>query len=158
MRERLEYKTHRGAVILTTVWPMLLALLLMVAATMLILPIQAALLISGLMLLVVILTSVLCMPSYLGTYLFLPATAYKGARIIARLGRNETEIHGVCVPEVLVKQNFIEKSFKVCHIHVKGTAIYLRGMPEPETVKAWIAANFPAEPRPVPAKKGKKKK
>ncbi|MBQ8201163.1 MAG: hypothetical protein IJZ74_05285 [Clostridia bacterium] len=158
MRERLEYKTHKGAVILTTVWPMLLALLLMVGATMLILPVQAALLVSGLLLLVIIVTFALCLPSYLGTYLFLPATAYKGARILARLGRNETEIHGVCVPEVLVKQNFIEKACKVCHLRVKGTAIYLRGVPDPETVKVWIAANFPAEPRPAAKKKGKKKK
>ena len=143
MRERLELQTHKLAVLATTAWPMVLALLLLTAATLLILPFSLAWQVLAAMLGVILITLAICVPMYTGTYLFLPATEYKGARLIARLGRNETEIAGVCAAEVLVKQNFIEKAFHVCHIRQKGTAIYLRGVPEPEKVKAWIAANFP---------------
>lgn len=158
MRERLEYKTHTAAVMLTTAWPMLLALVLLTLATMLILPAQAALLISGIMAVVILLTFACCVPMYLGMYLFLPATEYKGARLLARLGRNETEVYGIPASDLLVKQNFIEKRFKVCHIRVRGTAMYFRGVREPEKVKAWIAANFPEKAAQPAPKKGKKKK
>ncbi len=157
MHERLELKTHKAAVMLTAAWPMVLGMVIMLAAVLLILPIQLGWVVLVMLLLVTLLTFALCLPSYLGTYLFLPATAIKGARILARLGRSETEITGVCAGEIVIKQNFIEKACKVCHMRVKGTAIYLRGMPEPEKVRAWVAANFPAEPKPVPVKKGKKK-
>ena len=145
MRERMELKTHKLAVLLTAAWPMILAVALVTGASMLALPLSVALQVGGVMLGIILLTLAICVPMYLGTYVFLPATEYKGARLIARLGRSgsETEIAGVCTAEILVKQGFIEKALGVCHVRQKGTAIYLRGVPEPERVKAWIAANFP---------------
>ncbi len=163
MHERMELKTHKLAVLLTAAWPMVLALLLLTATTLIFLPLPMALQVAGVMLAVILVTLAICMPMYLGTYLFLPATEYKGARIIARLGRNETEIAGVCAAEVLVKQNFIEKALHVCHIRQKGTALYLRGVPEPDKVKAWITANFPEKTavmvnQEMKNRKGKKRK
>lgn len=161
MHEKLELRTNKLAVLLTTAWPMLLALLVMVIGTKLFLPWSLVLQIGGIMLGIVLLTLAICMPMYVGVYLFLPATEYKGARLIARLGRNETEISGIPRAELLVKQNFIEKALKVCHIRQKGTAIYLRGVPEPGTVRMWIEANIPektAVQRNIEMQNGKKKK
>ena len=163
MHERIEMKTHTAAVMASTAWPMLLAVALLSGGMMLMLPLSLCWQFILAMLGVVLLTFLLCIRMYLGTYLFLPATEYKGARIIARLGRNETEITGVLVSEIVVKQGLIEKPFKACHIRQKGTGIYLRGVTEPEKVKAWIEANFPQERKVDPvhakkaAKKGKKK-
>ena len=164
MREKLELKTHKPAVWLTTAWPMVLGLLVIVIFTALLLP-TLLLPLTGMMLIVVLLSLLICAPMYMGTYLFLPATEYKGARLLARLGRHEseTEISAVSRGEILVKQNFIEKWLKVCHIRQKGTAIYLRGVPQVEDVKAWLDANFPektavmlaAEAAQRKAKKGK---
>lgn len=163
MRERMELKTNKLAVTLTAAWPMVIALVLVIAATCWMLPIMMALQIAGLLLVIILLTLAFCVPMYLGTYVFLPATEYKGARLIARLGRNENEIAGVCASEIIVKQNFIEKAMKVCHIRQKGTVLYFRGVPEVEKVKAWIAANFPEKTvsmrnQEMKAAKGKKSK
>lgn len=158
MREKLELRTHTLAVILTTAWPLVLGLTLMGAATLIILPSSLVLMLIGALAALTVLICAFCVPMYLGTYLFLPASEYRGARILARLGRNESEITGVPHTEILVKQNFIEKAFKVCHIRQKGTAVYYRGVPEPEKVRAWIEASFPVKPAaPAPKKKGKKK-
>lgn len=45
----------------------------------------------------------------------------------------------------------------MCHIRQRGTAVYLRGVRDPEKVRAWVAANFPAERKaePIRRKKGK---
>ena len=103
------------------------------------------------------LTFMWCVKMYLGTYLFLPPTEIKGARIIARLGRNEdVEISSVLRDEIIIKQGWIEKKLGVCHIRQKGTAIYLRGVQQPEKVIAWVEANFPKE-RKVKAKAKKRK-
>lgn len=153
MRERIEMKTHLPSVLLSTVWPMALGLLAVSAVVLVIFPASAAWMIIGVLALITLLTFALCAPMYLGTYLFLPATEYKGARIIARLGRNETEISGVLAGEVLVKQDLIERAFRVCHIRQKGTVVYLRGVSDPERVKTWIAANFPASRELPPPKK-----
>lgn len=162
MRQKLELKTHTAAVALTTAWPMVAALLIVAVFSAVFLPLLAALLIP-LMLLIVLVTFAICLPMYLGRYLFLPATEYKGARVLARLGRSETEIHGVPLGDFIIRQNFIEKAFKVCHIRVRGTAIYLRGVPQVEAVKAWLAANFPEKTaamrsQEIAAAKGKRKK
>ena len=163
MREKMELKTNKLAVLLTTAWPMVIALAVMLAGSLVLLPWQMALQIGGIMLGIVLLTLAICVPMYLGTYLFLPPSEVKGARLLARLGRsgNETEVAGVSAGELLVKQNFIEKALKVCHIRQKGTAIYLRGVPEVERVKAWITANFPektATQRSIEMKNSKQKK
>ena len=160
MREKMEMKTHTLGVALSAGWPMLLALVLIGAMVLLILPFRMAWPMLAVMTGLVLLTFVWCFRMYLGTYLFLPATEFKGARIIARLGRHdETEISGVVASEIIVKQGWLEKTCGVCHIRQKGTAVYLRGVREPEKVKAWIAANFPAERKAeeVRSKKGKKK-
>ncbi|MBR3764499.1 MAG: hypothetical protein IKK57_08120 [Clostridia bacterium] len=164
MREKMELKTHKPAVWLTTAWPMVLGLVIVTAFTAVLTPVLV-LPLAGIMLVVVLATLLFCVPMYMGTYLFLPATEYKGARLLARLGRHEseTEISAVSRGEILVKQNFIEKWLKVCHIRQKGTAIYLRGVPQVEDVKAWLDANFPektavmlaAEAAERKAKKGK---
>ena len=107
--------------------------------------------------LVVLLTLALCMKMYLGTYVFLPATDYKGARIIARLGRNEeVEISGVLRDEIIIKQGWLEKKLGVCHIRQKGTTVYLRGVQDMEKITAWVDANFPRE-RKAPPKPRKRK-
>lgn len=158
MRERLEFKANRLAVILTTAWPLVLGLAVMTIILLAILPVPSVLPILLVMLGITVLTCLCCVPMYLGTYLFLPASEYKGARIIARLGRSEAEISGVSCDEIIVKQNVIEKALKVCHIRQKGSPIYFRGVPEPEKVKAWIEASFPVKSAaPVTKKKGRKK-
>lgn len=160
MRERMEMKTHTLGVAVSAAWPMLTALVFISGMVLLILPIRMGWPVIALMAGIVLLTFLWCFRMYLGTYLFLPATEYKGARIIARLGRNEeTEITGVLASEIIVKQGWLEKLCGVCHIRQKGTAVYLRGVREPEKVQAWIAANFPAERKAeeVRSKKGKRK-
>lgn len=158
MRERMEMKTHTLAVAVTAGWPMAMALLLMSAMVLAIFPREQAWPAVGLLAGFVALTYLWCMRMYLGAYVFLPPTEFKGARIIARLGRNQdVEISGVLADEIIVKQGPLEKIFGVCHMREKGTAIYLRGVREPEKVKAWIDANFPKERKVVPVK-GKKKK
>lgn len=159
MREKIEMKTHTLGVALSAGWPMALALLLLSGMVLVLFPLSRGWPIIAMLAFVVALTFLWCLKMYLGTYLFLPATEYKGARIIARLGRsNEIEISGVLAEEVIVKQGWMEKRLGVCHIRQKGTTIYLRGVREPERVKAWIKANFPKERKasPVKGKKGRK--
>lgn len=159
MRERLEMKTHTLAVALSAGWPMALALVLLSAAMLMMFPFSQAWPMLLLLLSVVVLTFVWCLRLYLGTYLFLPATAYKGARIIARLGRNnEIEITGVLADEILIRQSYLEKRLGVCRIRQKGTVICLRGVREPEKVQAWVAENFPRERKTLPVRTGRKKK
>lgn len=158
MREKLEMRTHTLAVALTAGWPMALALAVVAGSLLALLPFAAVWKMIAVLAAVVLLTFLWCMRLYLGTYFFLPATEYKGARIIARLGRNnEIEITGVLAGEIIVKQGPIEKLCGACHIRQKGTMVYLRGVRDPETVKAWIAANFPKERKALPVK-GKKRK
>lgn len=156
MRERMEMKTHTLGVAVSTAWPMVLAVVILSAMVLLILPFRLGWPLIAIMAGLVVLTFLWCFRMYLGTYLFLPPTEFKGARIIARLGRqDETEISSVLASEIIIKQGWLEKLCGVCHIRQKGTAVYLRGVREPEKVKAWIAANFPME-RKAPEPKGKK--
>ena len=157
MRDKLEMKTHTLGVALSAGWPMALAFVLLSAIVLLLYPIHTGWpLIAGIGG-VIALTFLWCLRMYLGAYLFLPATEYKGARIIARLGRNEEiEISGVLASEIIIRQGWIEKLCGVCHLRQKGTAIYLRGLRDMATVQAWIMANFPAE-RKVAQGKGRKK-
>lgn len=165
MREKLVLKTHKLAVWLTTAWPMAIALAVIALPGLFLLP-SMGLLVTAVMAGIVLLTLVICVPMYQGTYLFLPPTEYKGARLLARLGKHEseTEISSVSRGEIILKQNFIEKWLKVCHIRQKGTTLYFRGVPEVETVKDWLDANFPektavmraAEEAERRAQKGKK--
>ena len=158
MREKLEMQTHTLAVALTAGWPMALALAVVAGSLLALMPFAAVWKMIAALAAVVLLTFLWCMRLYLGTYLFLPATEYKGARIIARLGRNnEIEITGVLAGEIIVKQGPLEKLCGACHIRQKGTMVYLRGVRDPETVKAWIEANFPKERKALPVK-GKKRK
>ena len=158
MREKLEMKTHTLAVALTAGWPMALALAVGAGSLLALMPFAAVWKMIAALAAVVLLTFLWCMRLYLGTYLFLPATEYKGARIIARLGRNnEIEITGVLAGEIIVKQGPLEKLCGACHIRQKGTMVYLRGVRDPETVKAWIEANFPKERKALPVE-GKKRK
>lgn len=157
MHEKIEMKTHTLAVALTAGWPMALALLVLVGIVLFIAPVSVSWPMLALLTAVIGLTFLWCLRLYLGTYIFLPPTEYKGARIIARLGRSEdVEISGVLQGEIIVKQGWIEKMCGVCHIRQKGTAIYLRGVKDMETVQKWIAANFPAE-RKAPVKGTKRK-
>lgn len=156
MRERMEMKTHTLGVALSTAWPMVLAVVILSGMMLFLLPLSVCWPMLAILVGLVALTFLWCFRMYLGTYLFLPATEFKGARIIARLGRNEEiDISGVLASEIIIKQGWLEKLCGVCHIRQKGTAVYLRGVKEPEKVKAWIAANFPAE-RKVEEPKGKK--
>ena len=157
MRENLEMKTHTLAVALTSGWPMLLTMVVSAAAVWAVVPFPMGWQLVAFLVGVLALLFLWCMRLYLGTYLFLPATEIKGARIIARLGKNaDVEISGVLAGEIIVKQGPIEKLCGTCHIRQQGTMVYLRGVKDPEKVKAWIADNFPAE-RKAPVK-GKKRK
>lgn len=157
MNEKLEMKTHTLGVALTAGWPMALALLVLGSVVLFVAPVSVSWPMLLILAAMIGLTFLWCLRMYLGTYIFLPATEFKGARIIARLGRNEdVEISGVLQGEIIVKQGWIEKMCGVCHIRQKGTAIYLRGVKDMEIVQKWIEANFPAE-RKVPVK-GKKRK
>lgn len=156
MHEKMEMKTHTLGVVVSAGWPMALAFLVLGGMVLLLMPLPAGWPFIALLAGLIGLTFLWCLRMYLGTYLFLPPTEFKGARIIACLGRNDdVEISGVLASEIIVKQDWLEKLCGVCHIHQKGTAVYLRGVTEPEKVKSWVAANFPAE-RPAPEVKGKK--
>ena len=158
MREKVEMKTHTLAVALTSGWPMLLTMLGCMAAIWVVLPFPMGWQIVAVIAVILALLFLWCMRLYTGTYLFLPATEFKGARIIARLGKNaDVEISGVLAGEIIVKQGPLEKICGACHIRQQGTMVYLRGVKEPEKVRAWIADNFPAERKePVKGKKRKK--
>ena len=156
MREKMAMKTHTLSVALTAGWPMALALLVVGGVMLLMLPFRLVWQMLAVLAVMLLLTFLWCLKLYLGTYVFLPATEYKGARIIANLGRsNEVEITGVLAGEIIVKQGPLEKLCGTCHIRQKGTLIYLRGVREPETVRAWVEANFPKERKAAPVK-GKK--
>ena len=157
MHEKIEMKTNTRAVAVTAGWPMALALLVMGGMVLLLFPLREGWPMLLLLAAVMGLTFLWCLKLYLGTYIFLPPTEIKGARIIARLGRNEdVEVSGVLRDEIIIKQGWIEKKLGVCHIRQKGTAIYLRGVQEPEKVIAWVEANFPKE-RKAPPKPKKRK-
>ena len=148
MREKMELRTKKSAVILTACAPVALAVLLVLVLSLCLLPLSFTLLITGLMILMGALTMAFYIPSYVGVYVFQPATSLHGARITANLGRANTyEVSGVSAQDILVKQTFIEKRLHVCHIRVKGTAYYFRGVPEMEKVQAWVTANFPEKSR-----------
>ena len=96
MREKMEMTTHAPAVALTSGWPMLLTMLVSAAAVWAVLPFPMGWQLVAILAGILALLFLWCMRLYLGMYLFLPATEYKGARIIARLGRNaDVEISGV---------------------------------------------------------------
>lgn len=157
MREKMEMKTHALSVALTSGWPMLLTMAVSAAAVWSVVPFPAGWQLVAILVGMLVLLFLWCMRLYLGTYLFLPATDIKGARIIARLGKNaDIEISSVLAGEIIVKQGPIEKLCGTCHIRQKGTMVYLRGVREPDKVRAWIADNFPAERKTIV--KGKKKK
>ena len=157
MHEKIEMKTNTKAVVITAGWPMALGLAVLCAMVLVIMPLSEGWMMMLLLAALIGLTFLWCLKMYLGTYLFLPPTEIKGARIIARLGRNEdVEISGVLRYEIFIKQGWIEKKLGVCHIRQKGTAIYLRGVQQPEQVIAWVEANFPKE-RKVKAKAKKRK-
>lgn len=143
MREKMELRTKKSAVILTACAPVALSVLPVLAISLL-LPPSFTLMILGLMIAACGLTMAFYIPSYLGSYTFQPATNLHGARIVANFGRANTyEVSGVSAQDILVKQSRLEKRLHVCHIRVKGTAYYFRGVPEMEKVQAWVTANFP---------------
>lgn len=135
----MELRTKKSAVILTACAPVALSVLPVLAISLLLLPPSFTLMIAA-----CCLTMSFYIPSYLGSYTFQPATNLHGARIVANLGRANTyEVSGVSAQDILVKQSRLEKRLRVCHIRVKGTAYYFRGVPEMEKVQAWVTANFP---------------
>ena len=137
MREKMELRTKKSAVILTACAPVALSVLPVLAISLLVLPPSFTLMILGLMIAACGLTMAFYIPSYLGSYTFQPATSLHGARIVANLGRANTyEVSGVSTQDILVKQSRLEKRLRVCHIRVKGTAYYFRGVPEMEKVQA----------------------
>ena len=157
MHEKIEMKTNTRAVAVTAGWPMALALLVMGGMVLLLFPLREGWPMLLLLAAVMGLTFLWCLKLYLGTYIFLPPTEIKGARIIARLGRNEeVEISGVLRDEIIIKQGWLEKKLGVCHIRQKGTTVYLRGVQDMEKITAWVDANFPWE-RKAPPKPRKRK-
>ncbi len=158
-KARMEMKTHTAAVMVSAGWPMLAGLFMVTVVLLVLFPARLAWPVVGLMGVLVALTFLYCVRMYMGTYLFLPATEFKGARIIAKLGKsNETELTGLLAGEIIIKQGPLEKLFGVCHIRQKGTPVYLRGVREPEKVQAWVNANFPKARPEKMGGKGKNKK
>lgn len=158
MHEKIEMKTHKLGVAVSAGWPMGLALLVLTVMALVLYPLssswQVLLIVWG----VIGLIFLWSFRMYIGTYLFIPPTEYKGARIIAKLGRNDDlEISGVLASEIIIKQGWLEKLFGVCHIRQKGTLIYLRGVTDMPRIQAWVEANFPRE-RKQTNKKGKKRR
>lgn len=146
MREKIEMNTHRKAIMLTTAWPMLLSAVMLFVFLWVTLPVQAAAAFSGVVVVVLGAVYLLCLPNYTGVYRFVPANQYQGPRIVAELGKNKRntyQIDGVKNEELILKSSWLEKKLGVAHLRVKGTSIYLRGVAEPERVRAWIDANFP---------------
>ena len=88
MREKLELRTKKSAVILTACAPVALSVLPVLAISLLLLPPSFTLMILGLMIAACSLTMAFYIPSYLGSYAFQPATNLHGARIVANLGRD----------------------------------------------------------------------
>ena len=157
MHEKIEMKTNTRAVAVTAGWPMALALLVMGGMVLLLFPLREGWPMLLLLAAVMGLTFLWCLKLYLGTYIFLPPTEIKGARIIARLGRNEeVEISGVLRDEIIIKQGWLEKRLGVGHIRQKGTTIYLRGVQDMEKITAWVDANFPRERKSHPKPRKRK--
>ena len=157
MREKIEMKTDTRAVAVTAGWPMALAFLVMGGMVLLLWPLSAGWPLLVLLAVLLGLTFLWCLKLYLGAYIFLPPTEIKGARIIARLGRNaDVEIAGVLRDEIIIKQGWLEKKLGVCHIRQKGTAVYLRGVRDMEKITAWVDANFPKERKNPPKPKKRK--
>ena len=129
MHEKMELPTKKSAVILTSCAPVLLAVLLVLGLSLLVLPVSFALLLTALMIALCALPMAFYIPRHLGRYTFPPGNTY--------------EVSGVSAQDILLKQTFLEKRLHVCHIRVKGTAYYFRGIPEMEKVQAWVTANFP---------------
>ena len=130
MHEKIEMKTNTRAVAVTAGWPMALALLVLGGMVLLLFPLREGwpmlLLLAG----VIGLTFLWCLKLYLGTYIFLPPTEIKGARIIARLGRNEeVEISGVLRDEIIIKQGWLEKK-------LEGDSVYELAEVDPLTMAA----------------------
>ncbi|MBE5768976.1 MAG: hypothetical protein E7333_05215 [Clostridiales bacterium] len=81
--------------------------------------------------------------SYFGTYTFLPADEYHGARIIVEIGNKRYEVAGVPASDFTVGQTALEKWRHVGHVKVKDSMLRLRGVPRLDDVQAFITANFP---------------
>ena len=146
MHEKMTLRTKTSAVVLTACAPVALSVVLVVVVSLLLLPAYMVVLLALVMLLLSALVMAICLPSYMGVYDFLPATNLHGARIQARLGHAHTyEIGGTSAQDVLVKQTWLEKRLGVCHIRVRDTSLYFRGIPEVERVRAWVTANFPEQ-------------
>lgn len=125
MREKMELRTKKSAVILTACAPVALSVLPVLAISLLLLPPSFTLMILGLMIAACGLTMAFYIPSYLGSYTFQPATNLHGARIVANLGRANTyEVSGVPEMEKVqawIAANFPEKSKVEQRMESKGS-------------------------------------
>lgn len=160
MKEKLVIKADRKAVILDQFWP-IVGLFLIVMLLSLILfggDGNMMLLMGGVYLAVLIVCAVLLLPRSKAEYTFLPASEYRGTRLMIQLGSQEYEVFDVPPTDFVFGQSWVEKKLGVGHMRIKHTQFYLRGIHEMEQVQEWVKANFKVrEVRPA-GKKGKKGK
>jgi len=160
MKEKLVIKADRKAVILDQAWP-IVALLLVVLVLSLMLfggDVHMMLLMGGVYAAVMVVCAVLLLPRSKAEYTFLPASQYRGTRLMIQLGSQEFEVYDVPPTDFVFGQSWMEKKLGTGHVRIKHTMFYLRGIHEMDQVQAWVNANFKVrEVRPA-GKKGKKGK
>lgn len=159
MKEKLVIKADRKAVILDQGWP-IAALFLVVLVLSLILfgtNWQMILLMGGVYVAVMLVCAVLMLPRSKAEYTFLPASEYRGTRLMIQLGSQEFEVYDVPPTDFVFGQSWVEKKLGVGHMRIKHTMFYLRGIHEMEQVQEWVKANFKVREVRT-GKKGKKGK
>lgn len=159
MKEKLVIKADRKAVILDQAWP-IVGLFLVVLVLSLILfsgDVNMMLLMGGVYLAVMIVCAVLLLPRSKAEYTFLPASEYRGTRLMIQLGSQEFEVFDVPPTDFVFGQSWVEKKLGVGHVRIRHTQFYLRGIHEMEQAQEWVNANFRVRQVRPTGKKGKKK-
>lgn len=158
MKEKLVIKADRKAVILDQAWP-IVGLFLVVLVLSLILfsgDVNMMLLMGGVYLAVMIVCAVLLLPRSKAEYTFLPASEYRGTRLMIQLGSQEFEVFDVPPTDFVFGQSWVEKKLGVGHVRIRHTQFYLRGIHEMEQAQEWVNANFRVRQVRPTGKKGKK--
>jgi len=159
MKEKLVIKADRKAVILDQFWP--IAVLLVVVAVLSVIlfgnNVEMILLMVGVYLAVMAVCAVLLLPRSKAEYTFLPASQYRGTRLMIQLGSQEYEVYDVPPADFIFGQSWVEKKLGTGHMRIRHTTFYLRGIHEMDQVQEWVKANFKVREVRT-GKKGKKGK
>lgn len=157
MKEKLVIKADRKAVILDQGWPIAALFLAVLVLSLLLfggnLPMM--LLMGGVYLAVIVVCTVLMLPRSKAEYTFLPASEYRGTRLMIQLGSQEYEVYDVPPTDFIFGQSWVEKKLGVGHMRIRHTMFCLRGIHEMDQVQEWVKANFKVREVRT-GKKGKK--